>query len=48
MSVWRRGSSLLVPAALLLLTPDGLVVTTDELSGTNGVDPPEGSLVRLK
>jgi hypothetical protein len=29
-------------------TPDGLVVTTDVLSGTNGVDPPDGSLVRLE
>jgi hypothetical protein len=28
-------------------TPDGLVATTDVLSGTNGVDPPEGRLVRL-
>ena len=28
-------------------TPDGLVVTTDVLSGTNGVDPAEGRLVRL-
>ncbi len=28
-------------------TPDGLVVTTDVLSGTNGTDPPEGRLVRL-
>ncbi len=28
-------------------TPDGLVATTDVLSGTNGTDPPEGRLVRL-
>ena len=28
-------------------TPDGLVVTTDVLSGTSGTDPPEGRLVRL-
>jgi streptogramin lyase len=28
-------------------TPDGLVATTDVLSGTNGVDPPQGRLVRL-
>ena len=28
-------------------TPDGLVATTDVLSGTNGVDPPEARLVRL-
>ncbi len=28
-------------------TPDGLVATTDVLSGTNGVDPPEGRLVRF-
>ena len=28
-------------------TPDGLFATTDVLSGTNGVDPPEARLVRL-
>lgn len=28
-------------------TPEGLVATTDVLSGTNGVDPPQGQLVRL-
>ncbi|QIG44125.1 ScyD/ScyE family protein [Nocardioides anomalus] len=27
--------------------PDGLVATTDVLSGTNGIDPPEGELVKL-
>jgi DNA-binding beta-propeller fold protein YncE len=27
--------------------PDGLVATTDVLSGTNGIDPPQGELVEL-
>jgi hypothetical protein len=47
------GTSTAVPYAHMIFpgdvewTPDALVVTTDVLSGTDGVDPPEGRLVRL-
>jgi hypothetical protein len=49
----EAGTSTLTPYAHVTFpgdlewTPDGLVATTDVLSGTNGVDPPEGRLVRL-
>jgi hypothetical protein len=52
-SVVEAGATTATPFARVVFpgdvewTPDGLVVTTDVLSGTNGTDPPEGRLVRL-